>query len=580
MGALCAPEAAPTEPAHEMFFPMYVVKVSDFLQMEGPPESHCALLEKGLLHRWHPDMFAIFVSHQWLGYAHPDPDGRQVATLRAALRGVIAGSIEVEADIVTEYAQARYPRHWQQAIAEGYLFFDWFAIPQITARAAGVNEDAVKSKAALAVQSIPAYVEVANIFVSLVPYLTHVETGKQCSYASWVSRGWCRAELWCHVLAKKPDTRVVIIYSKEELEFMYPLQWQQHSITTGNFTVESDREVVVKLGELALRSKIEYLSKAGPLSQFRFYLSQVPRLLQEKKRRSLEEFLAEFRFESLQQAVQDTSSMTAVMCALFSGDENMLRLLVNQKAELNFGLKGLEGMGYFDSQTPLMAALKSQQEPRLIEALLELRADLNAASRTGIKCTYLVRTPEHVQVLLSARADFSVGGPAQLSPLTGAAAFANAATVKALLDVRCDPNILQPDCGRFLGYGPLHAAAIHSRENAEAVEIAKLLLEHNADLNARANPKGILAPVFFVVGQIYGRMTGLQKASRSVLLMSSLPGVTPLGILSWAGNEQMARLLLDHGAEMLPNDMGHSPEDMARLTGQLHLLPHLATFHV
>ena len=35
--------------------------------------------------------------------------------------------------------------------------------------------------------------------------------------------------------------------------------------------------------------------------------------------------------------------MTAVMCALFSGDENMLRLLVNQKAELNFGLKGLEG---------------------------------------------------------------------------------------------------------------------------------------------------------------------------------------------------------------------------------------------
>ena len=40
-------------------------------------------------------------------------------------------------------------------------------------------------------------------------------------------------------------------------------------------------------------------------------------------------------------------------------------------------------MGYFDSQTPLMAALKSQQEPRLIEALLELRADLNAASRSG-----------------------------------------------------------------------------------------------------------------------------------------------------------------------------------------------------
>ena len=36
---------------------------------------------------------------------------------------------------------------------------DWFAIPQITARVAGVNEDLQKSQAALAVQSIPGYVE-------------------------------------------------------------------------------------------------------------------------------------------------------------------------------------------------------------------------------------------------------------------------------------------------------------------------------------------------------------------------------------------------------------------------------------
>lgn len=35
-------------------FPMCVVKVTDILQMEGAPEPHDVLLEKGLLHQWQP----------------------------------------------------------------------------------------------------------------------------------------------------------------------------------------------------------------------------------------------------------------------------------------------------------------------------------------------------------------------------------------------------------------------------------------------------------------------------------------------------------------------------------------------
>ena len=46
------------ERVHEYLFPMYVVKVSDFLQMEGAPEAHHVLKEKGLLHEWRPGMFA------------------------------------------------------------------------------------------------------------------------------------------------------------------------------------------------------------------------------------------------------------------------------------------------------------------------------------------------------------------------------------------------------------------------------------------------------------------------------------------------------------------------------------------
>ena len=44
-------------------------------------------------------------------------------------------------------------------LALAVLSKDWFAIPQITARVAGVNEDLQRHDAAKAVQSIPGYVE-------------------------------------------------------------------------------------------------------------------------------------------------------------------------------------------------------------------------------------------------------------------------------------------------------------------------------------------------------------------------------------------------------------------------------------
>ena len=83
-------------------------------------------------------------------------------------------------------SQVEYTR---QQVLSGYIFLDWFAIPQITARAEGVNEESTKSDAALAVQSIPFYVETSNIFLALVPEVKHCTTGKFCNYASWLSRG-------------------------------------------------------------------------------------------------------------------------------------------------------------------------------------------------------------------------------------------------------------------------------------------------------------------------------------------------------------------------------------------------------
>ena len=178
-----------TAMVHQCSFPMYVVKVSDFLDMEGAPEPHHVLRQKGLLHEWQMGMFAIFVSHQWLGAKFPDPSGQQMTVLRHALRAFIDGSMKVEIDLMRTLGDPRDTTSYER-VATGYIFLDWFAIPQITERTDGVNDDATRSDTARAVQSIPAYVESCDMFVALVPDLVHSDTGLQCNYSTWLSRGW------------------------------------------------------------------------------------------------------------------------------------------------------------------------------------------------------------------------------------------------------------------------------------------------------------------------------------------------------------------------------------------------------
>ncbi|OLP86114.1 hypothetical protein AK812_SmicGene32806 [Symbiodinium microadriaticum] len=147
------------------------------------------LRRKGLLHEWNPQMFVIFVSHQWLGAGSPDPSGQQMTVLRHALQSWIDGSMKVDIDLMRTFGDQSYSTTSYERVATGYLFLDWFAIPQLTERADGVNDDATVSDTARAVQSIPAYVESCDMFVALVPDLVHSDTGLQCNYSTWLSRG-------------------------------------------------------------------------------------------------------------------------------------------------------------------------------------------------------------------------------------------------------------------------------------------------------------------------------------------------------------------------------------------------------
>lgn len=551
---------------HQCYFPMWVVRVSDFLEMSGPPLPHEVLQDKGLLHRYDPSMFVIFVSHQWLSTEHPDPKGQKVKIFQETLLGMIDESLPVAEDVVSRSDDKSLSSEMRRHIKDGFIFFDWFSIPQQSLKDLGCPNNG----AALAVRSIPAYVELSSLFIALVPELRYKESPEllNCNYATWLSRGWCRAELWCRLLSNKLDTSIIVVYSATEAEFLSPLDWHNRSIVEGEFTVEADRKAVVRLGEVAVESKIRHLQENGPLNQYRFYAALRPQLLcKERKDQSADEFLQRFCYDTWDEALQDSSGMNAVMCAVMSGDTMMLKQLAQCRADVNHTLQGMGDLGYYDTQTVLMAATKSQQHPSVLQTLIELEADVNARARTGLVALYMCRSPEHVKVLLERRAEMPN------FVLTGVASFACPETVRALLSFRCDPNQTgDPSSGP--GFGPLHAVALFSRRNRRAVATAKLLLEHRADINGRKEISGILMRQH-LHARAHLAVYGFASCNMVMRLRASMAGLSPLGYAAMVGHEGLTKLFLDHGADPMPNDRGDSPADLARNNHHYHLLPFL-----
>ena len=128
-----------------------------------------------------------------------------------------------------------------------------------------------------------------------------------------------------------------------------------------------------------------------------------------------------------------------------------------------------------------MAAVKSQQDVSVLEALIELRAEINARARTGLVAMSFCRSPGHVRTLLEHRAEMTP------SALSGMASFGGPECLSLLLSRRCDINLTEDN-----RHGPLQALTLFARGNSRAVETAKFLLERRADVNARMvlPPKG------------------------------------------------------------------------------------------
>ncbi|CAL1126211.1 unnamed protein product [Cladocopium goreaui] len=73
------------------------------LQMYCRCAGYQELLKLEMLHEHQPSFFTIFVSHQWLAGAHPDPSSNQFRNLQKALRKVLDGTIRLELDMTSQF---------------------------------------------------------------------------------------------------------------------------------------------------------------------------------------------------------------------------------------------------------------------------------------------------------------------------------------------------------------------------------------------------------------------------------------------------------------------------------------------
>ena len=165
-------------------FVMYTVPADAFLQMTEV-KMHEELVDAGVVKEFDERVGkAMFVSHQWLSDAHPDPHFQQLRVLQDALKNIAAGSSTISLAIFSEivHGRTRCPTPGDFASGQLHIWYDYFSIPQSSGGRASQRRQ-------VAIQTIPAYVARCEFFVVLCPALEHSNQQRTLSHATWGERG-------------------------------------------------------------------------------------------------------------------------------------------------------------------------------------------------------------------------------------------------------------------------------------------------------------------------------------------------------------------------------------------------------
>ncbi|KAN0141733.1 Ankyrin repeat-containing domain protein [Lactarius tabidus] len=285
--------------------------------------------------------------------------------------------------------------------------------------------------------------------------------------------------------------------------------------------------------------------------------------------------------------VRHNTGVTPLHKAAIKGHVEVARLLLERNAEIN----SRDDRG----ATPILSAMQNGHTD-LARLLLDHNADAKVCGDSGVTLLHLAATNGHFEVtriLLERDAKINSQDDHGYTPLLMASEGGHRGVVRLLLDYNVDVH-LRTDAG----YTPLHLAAIKGH-----VEVARMLLEHNAEVNSRtdhgstplllASERGTTDIVQLLLDHNAdpdvrdgdgdtllhcAAVGGRPEVTRFLLKLNvevnprNNEGSTPLHLASAgyyrtskAGNPDLVRLLLDHGADaQVRNLNGQTASEVAR----------------
>ncbi|CAJ1453667.1 unnamed protein product [Effrenium voratum] len=549
---------------------------------------HEELLEKGILVRRQAGFFCIFVSHQWLGFNHPDPNSEQLPVLQQALLHLLAGG-DIGVDITTEFFgwRSRFSEKHRASIKDGYIWMDWFSIPQHSLEAQHGQQrdldgtpkwDAMPSLATQDdyIRLIPEYVEASDLFVVLAPRCRH-SNGLRCSFGSWTERGWCRLELWCKMMSVNVKMPVVLISGSDRINFAMPMHWIDHPPHEGQFTIEADRHSVINVTREALSQKMSSSKASKKWDVYRYFVARYETLSGHGfRQRTKDEFLKDFNFSSLHSATN--RCMSPMACAVLSADAEMIRVLCSEGLDVNRFDGAIPEVNIFQAMSPLMlATMLGWRNETVLLALLDHKANVDATTEFGSPLLGWCKSERTVDLLIHHRADVNQQKESVFLPPISSACENAAPTsvIRSLLEHKACVN------PRKNGLGSAHPLAFLAMrpENSKSLEVAKLLLDARADVDLQYRAAGVwrTRELMCRAGvRVLGPRT--PKIAQFIAEWST----TPLGVACFFGCDELVEFLLDANADPeKPNARGHTPFQLAQSESVMKVIHlHRTTFSI
>lgn len=405
----------------EMHYSMHLVPMANLLGSESAV-CHEEMLKEDRLVTWNAELpgSIIFVSHEWLGFCHADPDGLQFNALKRILHRLLHREVtKVESNwvqtVLLKQNSVVSANHWASQLLSTYVWYDFMCIPQVCVRgssddeahlASGGTDSMIRATRmenanalAKAVDSIPAYVENSDLILILTPLATHQDRGDLCDYASWRSRGWCRMELWAALLARGGSTVMICKGAEATPEFIAPYDALSLPAMEGNFTccrlghqingseVSCDKGKVLRVLESMLELKVRHLLSEGKVWTMRHFVCLRKRICQggdsqlfrrttsQLNMMSFDDFVFKLSWQKEDESAGAATGRSLLLYASRAGESEALRAILNRSCSgINDEVRDPELVLGELPVTPLSAAMV-YADFEVVEQLLISGAD-------------------------------------------------------------------------------------------------------------------------------------------------------------------------------------------------------------